>query len=356
LEALVDLYTDYLLSSTSQVSATILSKVLDNNISHDKFTRLLSSGKLSSRYLWQTAKPLCKEIASDFACLILDDSVEAKPYSQCNSLISYHFDHTVGKSVKGVNFLTALFYSKEVSVPVGVEFIIKDEAYTKGGKIKYKSSASKNELYRGLIAKASEQLRFRYILNDSWFCNSENMEFIHSETQSYFVMAMKENRRIALSLEDKKAGKYISIKEAVIEGCVLSVYVEQLDFPILITKQVFKNGDGSTGTLYLCSNDLSLTYEQIITIYKKRWKVEEYHKSTKSNCSFPKSPTSSIVAQKSHFIACLLAFIKMERLKIKHNKNHFALKTLIAISATKASMKTIAKLKSGKTKIVYKAA
>ena len=82
------------------------------------------------------------------------------------------------------------------------------------------------------------------------------------------------------------------------------------------------------------------------TIYKKRWKVEEYHKSIKSNCSFAKSPSSSIVAQQSHFIACLLAFIKMEELKIVNNKNHFALKRLITINATKNSMQRLKQLKS----------
>ena len=98
---------------------------------------------------------------------------------------------------------------------------------------------------------------------------------------------------------------------------------------MLITKQVFKNGDGSTGTLYLTGNDLGLTYEQMTTIYKKRWKVEEYHKSIKSNTAFPKSPAKTIVPQQSHFIASIMAYIKMERLKIRKGLNHFALKSLL---------------------------
>ena len=350
----VDLYTDYLLGSSCQVSCTVLSSVLGGKISHDRFTRMLQSGVISSRYLWLAAKPLCRDIASDDAVLILDDSVEAKPYSQVNSLVSYHFDHTVGRSVKGVNFLTALYHGNGISVPVGVEFIIKDKESVVDGKIRYKSSTSKNELFRDMVRTAvNKQLRFRYVLSDSWFCNADNMRFVNDETESYFVMAMKDNRKVALSLEDKKAGRYIGIKEAVMEGCVTSVYVEQLDFPILITKQVFKNGDGSTGTLYLCSNDLNLTYGQMNTIYKKRWKVEEYHKSIKSNCSFPKSPASSVASQKSHLIGSLLAFIKMERLKNSKHTNHFALKTLININATREAMKTIEELKS---QIVQKAA
>jgi len=37
----VDLYTDYLIVVNGQATATGLSDVLDNEISHDKFTRML---------------------------------------------------------------------------------------------------------------------------------------------------------------------------------------------------------------------------------------------------------------------------------------------------------------------------
>jgi len=89
---------------------------------------------------------------------------------------------------------------------------------------------------------------------------------------------------------------------------------------------------------------LNLSYEQITTIYQKRWKVEEYHKSIKSNASFPKSPTRTVKTQQSHFIASILAYVKMERLKVRNSKNHFALKSLLIINATKAAWVTLQKL------------
>ena len=98
----------------------------------------------------------------------------------------------------------------------------------------------------------------------------------------------------------------------------MSVYVKGLDFPILVTKQVFKNGNGVTGVLYLVSNDLNLSYEQMTTIYKKRWKVEEYHKSIKSNTAFSNSPTKKQHTQEAHFVASILAYNKLEKLKIKN--------------------------------------
>jgi hypothetical protein len=36
------------------------------------------------------------------------------------------YDHTFGRSIKGVNFLTALVEAGGMKFPVGVEFVIKD--------------------------------------------------------------------------------------------------------------------------------------------------------------------------------------------------------------------------------------
>lgn len=344
--SVMDLYTDYLISSCGLATATSMSAVLDNQVSHDRITRLLSSGYINSRRLWSDVKPMCQEIEQDDAVLILDDSIEAKPYTDCNEMICWHFDHMEGRSVKGVNFISAIYNSWEMSLPVGVAFVRKDLVYQdkKSGKEKRKSSISKQDHFRNLVKHGAANLGFKYVLSDSWFGSAENMKFIAQDCQRDFVMAVKENRKVALSKEDKQAGKYISIKEAVSEECVRSVYVEQLDFPILIAKQVFKDGDGVTGTLYLASSDLDLSYEQITTIYQRRWKVEEYHKSIKSNTAFPKSPTRTIVTQQSHFIASIMAYVKMERLKIRSSKNHFALKSLLTINATRAAWIALKKL------------
>jgi hypothetical protein len=342
---MLDLYTDYLLCSCGAATATGMSAALDNRISHDLVTDLLSSGYISSKRLWATVKPMCAEIEQEDAVLILDDSVEPKPYTDCNELIGWYFDHTQGRSIKGVNFISAIYHSWEMSLPVGVAFSHKDLVYKdKDGKEKRKSTVSKQEHFRNLVQHGSERLRFKYVLSDSWFACADNMKFIVQDCGGDFIMALKENRRVALSKEDKLSGKYISIREAVSEGCVRSVYIEQLDFPLLIAKQVFKDEDAVTGTLYLTSSDLSLSYEQITTIYQRRWKVEVYHKSIKSNASFPNSPTRTLRTQQAHFIASILAYVKMERVKAKNSKNHFALKSLMMVNATKAAWVTLQKL------------
>jgi hypothetical protein len=81
----------------------------------------------------------------------------------------------------------------------------------------------------------------------------------------------------------------------------VEVWLEKLDFPLLLTKQVFKNENATVGELYLACSDLNLSYDKITPIYKKRWVVEEYHKSIKSNTAFAKSPTKKVATQMSHF-------------------------------------------------------
>ena len=58
-----------------------------------------------------------------------------------------------------------------------------------------------------------------------------------------------------------------------------------------LVRQVFKNQDRSTGTLHLVCSDLTCDYDAIITTNKKRWQVEVFQKSLKSNAGMAKSLT-----------------------------------------------------------------
>ena len=49
----------------------------------------------------------------------------------------------------------------------------------------------------------------------------------------------------------------------------------------------------------ICS-DLTLDSDSVSTIYKKRWKVEEYHKLLKSNIDLAKLPTKKVKTQSHH--------------------------------------------------------
>jgi hypothetical protein len=92
--------------------------------------------------------------------------------------------------------------------------------------------------------------------------------------------------------------------------------------------------------------DLKLSADSFQTLYKKRWSVEEYHKSLKQNASLAKSPARTVTAQTNHLFTSLLAYIKPEQLKFVHRLNHFALKSKIYFSALKCAWKEVEAVKN----------
>ncbi|MEZ4590014.1 MAG: transposase [Chloroflexota bacterium] len=151
------------------------------------------------------------------------------------------------------------------------------------------------------------------------------MRFIKLDLKKEFIMGLKSNRKVALSEQGK--GRYQRIDQLDLpEGTTKLIYLEGVPFPMQLIRQVFTNGDGSTGVRYLVTSDLTVNADQIITIYQRRWKVEEYHRSLKQNVALTKSPTRTETTQTNHFVAALWSFVKIELLKVRTKKNHYQLK------------------------------
>ena len=347
MDELAEIYSDYLIASFGLTTATGLSKLLDGEISHDKITRFLASNIKTSKELWQFVKPLIREIESDEAALIIDDSIEEKPYTDENEIVCWHYDHSKQMLVKGINFLSCLYQSKEMALPLGFDLIRKTETYIdpKDLKEKRRSPISKNELARSQIEYAiRNQVKFRLVLFDVWFASVENLKMILGH-RKHFICPLKSNRKIALSREEKLRGPWQKLQNLEIKtNQRYLIYLEGLEVPVLLIKQIFTNEDGKTAVQYLIASDTKLSIDDITTSYQRRWRVEEYHKSLKQNASLEKSPTQTETTQTNHFFAALCGYIKLERLKIKTNQNHFALKSKLYLKALVSAFQALKEL------------
>ena len=83
------------------------------------------------------------------------------------------------------------------------------------------------------------------------------------------------------------------------------------------------------------------------TRYARRWKVEEFHKSVKSNAGYGQSPAHTVRTQSNHLFLSMLAFVKLEALRLSTSRNHFALKKLLAHNALKLAMSDVRALTAG---------
>ena len=338
---LLDLYTDYLLASFGATPATGLARLLDGTVSHDQITRLLAKRQFTSADLWQVVKPTVRHVQHPDGVLIIDDSIEEKPYTDESALICWHFDHSQDRTVKGINFLSTLYAVNDVVLPVAVALVTKTEPIIdkKTGKAKKKRAVSKNEHSRSMLrACVQHHIPFRYVLNDIWFAAAENMKLIKRELEQDCVRPLKRNRKVALSRDAQQQGRYQAVAAlALAPGAVREVWLEGIDFPLVLAKQVVTNGDGSIGIRYLVPSATTLAFGQITALYQTRWKVEEYHKSLKSNLALTNSPPRTTVTQTNHLFWSVWAFVKLELLRVKTNTNHFALKTKLYLAALRTA-------------------
>jgi hypothetical protein len=300
--------------------------------------------------LWRTVKAFVREIQAAEGVVILDDSIEEKPYTDEKDIVCWQYDHSKDRMLKGINFLTALYSSQGGSVPVGFHLVATTEKYPdpKTQKEKRRSAVSKNAVGQELIKQAvRNRIPFRFVLFAVWFASAETLVFITHKQHRAFICPLKTNRQVALSQADKQQGRYVRVDTLELEAqTTREIYLEGVDFPLVLVKQVFTNEDGSVGLRSLVSSDTTLSFDDVTTTSHTRWQVECYHQSLKQNVSLAKSPTQTVTTQTTHFFAALCGFIKLARLKLKTHLTHFTLKSKLYLNALHSAFSTLRQLTS----------
>ena len=348
MDSRLDLYTDYLLSSFGQTSATCLSALLDKKLSHDVFTDMLATTAFDGRALWKEVKSLVRQIQSDDGVLVVDDTIAHKPHSTINGLVASHWDHTHQAYVRGINCLSLLYCSQGARVPIGFEAVVKTlRSDVKTHAEEWKANKTKNEMFREMLHWAHQNgIPFRYVLGDCWYSNAKNINAVR-DIGKHYLGAIKSTTQVALSESDRRHGIFVEINTLGLEpGTVRRVFLRSVKESVAICRDVFINKDNSVGELFLLTTDCSQSYQSILSTYQKRWEVETYHKDLKQNESLERSPARAIARQSAHLFASVCAFVKCERLKIKENKNHFALKGQLYIKALQAAFAELQRLQA----------
>jgi hypothetical protein len=193
----------------------------------------------------------------------------------------WHFDHCSGRTVRGINLLNALYHCNGTSIPVAFELVKKPIQYSElvTKKLKRKSDKTKNEMMREMMREMIDacihnSLKFRFVLMDSWFSSKENFEFITNKKR-HFIAALKDNRLIALSEEDRKKKRFVCIDELDFpEQTAVQGWLKGYAKAVLVVRQVYNSKDDSTGILHLVCSDLTCDHIAITTSYKNggKWK------------------------------------------------------------------------------------
>lgn len=106
---------------------------------------------------------------------------------------------------------------------------------------------------------------FRYVLADSWYANSDNINLIVS-LKHHYLGGVKSNLEVALSKQDRAKGKFVKISPLQLQpGTMLTVCIRSVQPPVAIYGDriggpILPNQDGSVGELLLLTTDVTMTY------------------------------------------------------------------------------------------------
>jgi hypothetical protein len=334
---LVVLFVVKLVFSQKNLFRTLASERNDVDFEKDVVYRLLcnSSAKWEELVPLVSYKviPVIADLTSDErrCALIIDDTPYYRDRSKKVEFLSRFKDHSENRYYKGFTMLN-MGWSDGVSfVPVDFRMVasnnddnllegshIKEDNRTIATKRRKQARTPKPELVLQMLEKVKgTPAQTKHVLFDSWFSppkalldikrlgydvvarlkDHENYRYLYNEEVLSIRQILKANKR--------RRGK---------ARYILSVEVEirHNDYPETVKAKIVyvRNKNNRKDWFALISTDMTLSEEEIIALYGKRWDIEPYHKVLKSTLKLEKEfQTRSFDAIVAHAAMVVVRYI-----------------------------------------------
>jgi hypothetical protein len=297
-------YIEYLISTPVNYTCTNLAKHLDD-VSHDAVNDYLHRERLTARHLWEQVKPLLKD--SPDACLIVDDSVQAKKHARKMDLVKRQYSGNEGGLVQGIGVVNLVHTDGDDYYPIDFRIYAKEM----DGK-------TKNDHFREMLltAKQDKSVQAQTVLFDSWYGSWENVKLVNTLGMVFFT-TLKSNRMVSLSKEEG----YIHLDEIdwtperLAQG--ISIKLKKVPFRVQLFKVVAPNGDIDW---IITNSDAPLATDDVQDEDAKRWQVEQLHRELKQLTGIEKCQCRKQRAQRNHIACCYQAWLAIKVKAQSHGK------------------------------------
>ncbi len=257
-----------------------------------RFTTLLSS-----RIINDFMQPLTGENRKDV--FVIDDSLFDRSRSKKTELLAKVFDHCSMKYKNGYRMLTLGWSDGNSFVPINhclmsaaddKNLLCKAADFdgrSLAGKRRRQSRRKATDVMIDLLKAArSSGISAKYVLFDSWFSSPKTITVLKADCELDTIAMVKKSSKIKYGYQD---GKY-NIKE-IYKQCkkrrgrskyLLSVDVTVGNEAIPAKIVCVRNKSKKKDWLAIISTDTTISEEEIIRIYGKRWDIEVFFKTCKS--------------------------------------------------------------------------
>ena len=248
-----------------------------------RFTTLLSANIIND-----FMKPLTSDERKDV--FIIDDSLFDRSRSKKTELLAKVFDHCSMKYKRGYRMLTLGWSDGNSFVPINhcllsaaedKNLLCEADGYdgrSLAGKRRSQSRRKATEVMAELIHSAQKAgITAKYIVFDSWFSSPKTICALKNEEHLDVIAMVKKSSKIKYGYQDKN----LNIKEIYSRNkkkrgrsrYLLSVNVTVGEAQIPAKIVCVRNKSKRKDWLALISTDTSLSEEEIIRVYGKRWQV-----------------------------------------------------------------------------------
>lgn len=264
------------------------------HINWRKFTLLL--GK---EIIEKSIEPLTDE--KRINVLIFDDSMFERNRSKCVELLAKVYDHAHDKYIKGFRMLTMLWSDGNTNIPLNFCLLStnnkkcllnsasdKIDHRTNGWKQRQLAITEAPSVLLQMLRDAKEAgIRAKHVLFDTWFCSPKSL--INIKNLGFYAIAMTKKDEKNCFVYHGKKQSVLSIyrtekKRPGKSRYLLSVkaYARKDDEEIPVRLVYVRNRNKRKEYLILVTTDMSLSEEDIIRLYGKRWNIEVFFKMCKS--------------------------------------------------------------------------
>lgn len=236
--------------------------------------------------------------------LIIDDSLFSRNNSKKVELLARVFDHTSHRFCRGFRMLTLGWSDGNTFLPVSFNLLssAKDENVlcpanetdkrTNGYKRRMRSRMSATDILIDMLRQAKD-IPARFVLFDSWFTMPKTVVSVKEENRDaigmlrisdkihYFYNGRWQNIRSIHEDVSKHTGHSSQIIGSV---CVMirKYKTDPLD-KCIDARIVFIRERNSNNWIAIMSTDTTISEEEIVRIYGKRWDIETFFKVCKSH-------------------------------------------------------------------------
>jgi hypothetical protein len=255
---------------------------------------------LSTRIIVNRLEPLTDE--SNRKVLIVDDTLFLRDRSKHVELLARVHDHNTGLYHKGFRMLTMGWSDGSSFVPILFSLLssandksrlvpMRDDfdKRTNGYKRRQESIRKSTDVLVDLVSIAmAAGIKAQHLLCDSWFAFPGTIRRIRA-LGMHTVCMLKDMPKINYTFGERQVTLKALFKlvhkrpgrAGVLATCLVSIGNDDMDQPVP-AKIVFIRDRNSRSWLAILSTDTTLTDEEIVTLYKRRWDIETFFKIAKS--------------------------------------------------------------------------